>query len=162
MSTALESLLFKEGSGIFSQSIAQAFLEQKFWNVRRRRWQWSGGGPWLWAVSLRQLSDAYPQNSPWWLPDPELGQDWEQRLFVLAQELGAPRGRWDHLGRWAEGWCLLWLGTPALEAVPVKEKISRAPEFIGWQPPIFFFPNCSWKTVSWWLLIEIFLQFQDW
>lgn len=111
---------------------------------------------------LQQLSDAYSKNSPWWLPDPESDRDWEANAVCTGS------GLWDWEPRRADAitWegrlkavCLLWLGGPELEAVLVKEKISRTPEFIDWQPLIFF-PDCSGDTVSWWLLIEIFLQFQ--
>lgn len=47
-------------------------------------------------------------------------------------------------------------------AVFGKEKTSRAPRFVDWKMLFhLFFSNSTVETVSWWLLMEIFLWFQD-
>lgn len=85
-----------------------------------------------------------------------------QTLFVLARDLvsGSHVGQMRSPGK--VGWRLcVWLGRVELETVLVKEKISRAHEFIHRQP-LTVFCNCSRETVSWSLMIETFLHFQEW
>jgi len=106
-----------------------------------RRHQWSGGGPCIQAISLQQPGDAYSKNSPWRLADPELNGNWKAKTVCTGSGLGD----WEPCGADGITWegrlkavCLLWLGSPELEAILVKGKISRTPEFLDWKPRIFF------------------------
>lgn len=90
----------------------------------------AGGGPWIGVISLQQLGDACSKNPPCWLPDPEWDCHWKANAVCTGSGLGnwEPRGADAVTWEGGLGLCVYsGLANPELEAVLVKQKISRAP-----------------------------------